>query len=174
MVHFHIFNSINNSINRKKQNLNKHIAENLSKIGEHDKSRVANLRAFIQSKKASTEPFTIALHTSMKDIAEILLIIPTNKAAGADNISAKMLRCAGAEIIHPLCRLVNCTITMKFVPSICRTTLHNGDVVTDMNNYRMVSVLPVLSKNIEKHMHVASNNYLCANNLLYKCQSDSG
>ena len=66
------------------------IAEKYSTTSDYCSSRVDNLRAFVQSKKTSTEPFAIPL-ASVKDITEILHAIPTNKATGTDNISAKML-----------------------------------------------------------------------------------
>ena len=40
-----------------------------------------------------------------------------------------------------------------------------------MNKYRPISVLPVLSKIIERHVHDALYSYLCDNNLIYSKQS---
>jgi len=40
-----------------------------------------------------------------------------------------------------------------------------------VNNYRPISVLPVLSKVIERHVHDTLNSYLCDDNLLYPKQS---
>lgn len=111
----------------------------------------------------------------MKVIAELLIDIPANKAIGTDNISAKMLKLAGAAIAQPLCRLVNCSIDLKSFPCVWKTArvrpLHKGDDASEMDNYRPISVLPVLAKVIEKHVHASLYNYLCTNNLLYKYQS---
>lgn len=110
-----------------------------------------------------------------KDIAEILISIPSNKAAGVDGISARMLKLAAPAVLQPLRRLVNTSITMKAFPRVWKTArvqpLHKGDDTTDMNNYRPISILPVLSKVMEKYVHASFYNYLHANNLLYKYQS---
>ena len=127
----------------------------------------------MQSNKTSPEPFTIPLATT-KDIAEILISIPSNKAAGVDGISAKVLKLAASALLQPLCRLVNTSITMKAFPRVWKTArvqpLHKGDDPCDRNNYRPISILPVLSKVVEKHVHASFYNYLRTNNLLYKYQ----
>ena len=41
----------------------------------------------------------------------------------------------------------------------------------DPNNYRPISVLPILSKFLERHLHNHLYNYLNSNNLLYTRQS---
>ena len=40
-----------------------------------------------------------------------------------------------------------------------------------MNDYRPISVLPILSKTLERHVHIHVYEYLLRNNLLYACQS---
>lgn len=40
-----------------------------------------------------------------------------------------------------------------------------------MNNYRPISVLPVLSKVLERHVHDTLYSYLCDNTLIYPKQS---
>ena len=40
-----------------------------------------------------------------------------------------------------------------------------------LNNYRPISVLPVLSKVIERHVNDSLSSYLCENNLIYSKQS---
>ena len=49
--------------------------------------------------------------------------------------------------------------------------LHKNGPKSDKNNYRPISVLPVLSKVFERHLHNSLYDYLKKNNLFYKLQS---
>ena len=49
--------------------------------------------------------------------------------------------------------------------------LHKSGPCDDVNNYRPISVLPVLSKILEKHVHFSLINYLNKYNLLHPTQS---
>ena len=51
------------------------------------------------------------------------------------------------------------------------TPLHKNGPKDDTNNYRPISVLPVLSKLLEKHVHDSLMFYLASNNLLHSIQS---
>ena len=51
------------------------------------------------------------------------------------------------------------------------TPLHKNGPKDDTNNYRPISVLPVLSKLLEKHVHDSLTFYLSSNNLLHSTQS---
>ena len=49
--------------------------------------------------------------------------------------------------------------------------LFKGGDSEDLNNYRPISVLPVLFKVMERHVHDSLSRYLCENNLIYSKQS---
>ena len=51
------------------------------------------------------------------------------------------------------------------------TALHKAGNMDDVNNYRPISVLPVLSKIIERHVHNHLSEYLNVYDLIYKNQS---
>ena len=51
------------------------------------------------------------------------------------------------------------------------TPLHKGGQHRERNNYRPISVLPILSKIIEKHVAHSLLKYLRENNLLYELKS---
>ena len=51
------------------------------------------------------------------------------------------------------------------------TPLHKGGARNDINNYRPISVLPILSKILEKHVASSLSVFLRDNNLLYELQS---
>ena len=51
------------------------------------------------------------------------------------------------------------------------TPLFKQGVASDPSNYRPISVLPVVSKVIERHMHNSLYCFLMENNLIYSIQS---
>ena len=75
----------------------------------------------------------------------------------------------------PLCKLLNLSISTNSFPNHWKiakvTPLHKGGARKDINNYRSISVLPVLSKILEKHVANSLSKFLCSNNLLYELQS---
>ena len=57
---------------------------------------------------------------SQKDVAEILLSIPSHKATGNDGISAKLLKIAAPGIIPSLTKLLNHCLHTKTFPNVWR------------------------------------------------------
>ena len=108
-------------------------------------------------------------------VLDTLLSLSPNKATGVDKISARMLKIAAPIIAPSLCKLMNCSIRAGVFPQRWKTAkvrplFKSGDR-SDVNNYRPISVLPVISKLLERHVHSAFYAYLRDNNLLYVGQS---
>ena len=102
--------------------------------------------------------------------------MPSHKAAGSDGISARILKIAAPVISLPLSRLINHCIDTGTFLSAWKTAkvkpLYKGQgSKDDKNNYCPISVLPLLSKIFEKHVHQALYSYIRNNNLLYTLQS---
>ena len=53
---------------------------------------------------------------------------------------------------------------------ILQRSLFEKGFKSDPKNYRLISLLPVVSKIIEKTIHIQTQEYLDKNCLLYKCQ----
>ena len=87
--------------------------------------------------------------------------------------SRKLYRCLQTQ--RPLCKLLNLSILTHSFPNHWKiakvTPLHNGGARNDSNNYRPISVLPILSKILEKHVASSLSVFLRDNNLLYELQS---
>ena len=96
-------------------------------------------------------------NVSEEDIEKILLSLDTSKAAGMDQIPAKFLR-DGAEVLAlPLGNIINLSIKLSTFPEECKIAklkpiLKKG-ARTDLKNYRPISLLPLVSKIIEKSIH---------------------
>ena len=98
-----------------------------------------------------------------------------NKAAGIDNISGKFLK-DGAEILaKPISQICNLSIKKSQFPSQCKiakvTPLFKKGSKTDPKNYRLISLLPILSKVIEKVVYEQTQKYLDISNVIFRYQS---
>lgn len=109
-----------------------------------------------------------------EQILELLHSLDTKKSTGADSVSALMhKRCAGV-IVPSITRLFNLSISSgtfltawkfaKIVPIPKRGDKKNPA------NYRSVSILPILSKLLEKHVAGLLQHELGSNMPLSACQ----
>ena len=104
------------------------------------------------------------------DDQTVLALLKTNKAIGLDNVSARLLKCSANAICPTVTRLLNLSIRSGRFPRIWKcskvtTLLKSGDR-TNANNYRSISILPTLSKILEKVVHAQFYEFLSSNNLL--------
>ena len=98
-----------------------------------------------------------------------------SKATGPDGISVKVLKLISPVFVEPLTKLFNISITKGFFPNkwkVARVSPLFKDGAHDIRgNYRPISVLPVFSKLLEKHVAGFFMDYLARNDLLYDLQS---
>ena len=92
-----------------------------------------------------------------EDVKKILLSLDISKAAGMDQIPAKFLR-DGAEVLAiPLRNRINLSIKLSTFPEECKITKlkpkFKKGARTNLKTYRPVSLLPLVSKIIEKSIH---------------------
>ena len=99
-----------------------------------------------------------------------LKTLKTNKAVGLDRISARLLKDSAECMVPILTRLFNWSLEPSTFPSIWKcgklTALFKGGDRTDCNNYRPITVLPTISKILERAMHQQLYEVLSANELL--------
>ena len=91
--------------------------------------------------------------------------------SGTDGISAKILRTVAAGISESLTSLFNASLRSGEMPrewkSAHVTPVHKGGDVESAENYRPVSVLPVVVKVFEKLVHHQVYSHLQENNILH-------
>lgn len=72
-------------------------------------------------------------------------------------IGPRLLKLAAPFIADEICFICNHSITSSVFPSKWKEAkvapLHKGGPHEELNNYRPISVLPILSKVLEKHVH---------------------
>ena len=108
-------------------------------------------------------------------VIDLLNNTKTSKAAGLDNLPGIFLK-DGAEIISaPVTQLCNLSISHSSFPNECKTAklipLYKKGSKLCPKNYRPISLLPLLSKIIEKVIHDQTQKFLNENDILYRFQS---
>ena len=122
----------------------------------------------------TNEKFTIPLMTG-KDVLDALKDIKSHKATGIDNINARLLKVAALIIVPSVTKIMNLSLASANFPRRWKTAkvtpLFIDGERDNVTNYNPISVLPVLSKIIEKHVHKHLYRYMTQNNLIYTSQS---
>ena len=112
---------------------------------------------------------------SCQEVFNLIQKIPSNKASGLDNISARLLKEASPIVTRSLTFIINQSITTGIFPNAWKrarvSPIFKEDLKTDPNNYRPISVLPVVSKLIERVVFNRLYEYLNNNRLLTESQS---
>ena len=98
------------------------------------------------------------------------------KASGPDHgISARLLKDAAPVIAKPITYLVNLTISTGLIPAEWKdarvTPIFKSGARNDDNNYRLISVLPLVSKIMERAIQVQFLAFLTEHDLLSDFQS---
>ena len=95
--------------------------------------------------------------------------LDSNKATGNDKISAKILKLSSPMIVKQICDICNHSIRYKTFPADLKKariiSLHKRNSTQDPKNYRPISILPLLSKFLEKHVYNSFYEFLSMKDL---------
>ena len=101
--------------------------------------------------------------------------VQTTKAAGIDNIGGRFLKEGATILAQPIAQICNLSIKSSTFPTNCKVaklrTLFKKGSKTDPKNYRPISLLPIISKVIEKIIHDQTQKFLAENEVIYHFQS---
>ncbi|CAB4026455.1 RNA-directed DNA polymerase from mobile element jockey, partial [Paramuricea clavata] len=102
--------------------------------------------------------------------------IDVKKAAGLDNIPPRLLKDSANVIARPLTKIINVSLEQGTVPDHFKLAkvipVFKKGQPENMDNYRLISVLPTVSKLLEKAVHEQLyTRFLTTNHLLnpYQC-----
>ena len=106
---------------------------------------------------------------------KLLCCLDVSKAPGIDEMPSRCLKDGAEMLANPISDIINLSIKLSTFPEKCKIAklillLKKGSK-TDPKNYRPISLLPLLSKLIEKAIHIQTQEYLDKHGLLYKFQS---
>ena len=106
-----------------------------------------------------TEDFVLNL---LKDMTE-------DKATGIDKLSGKLLKDEANILAKPISKICNLSIKYSVFPTDCQVaklkTLYKKGFITLSRNYRPISLLPLISKVIEKVIHDQIQAFLDENKI---------
>ena len=112
---------------------------------------------------------------SENSILTILKSTQISKAAGLDGLSGPFLKDGAKFLAKPISDLCNLSIKSEKFPDSCKVAkvrpLYKRGFLTQPCNYRPISLLPLISKVIEKVIHDQTSTFLNSKNLLYTYQS---
>ena len=97
------------------------------------------------------------------------------KTSCATGLEPVALIAARSIISYPLSSIINCSIASSCFPTQWKCAaikpLHKGGDRAVPSNYRPISILPVSSKLLERHIHLQLSGHLNSNSLLFPFQS---
>ena len=112
---------------------------------------------------------------SEEEVLKIIQNLDSSKASGIDKISVRFIKDGAVVLAMPISQIFNLSIKTSSFPDDCKISklkpLYKKGSKTDPKNYRPISLLPIVSKIIEKLVHDQTQNYLSENKILYDYQS---
>ena len=104
--------------------------------------------------------------------------LSTSKATGLNDLSSYFLKKAASSISPSLTAIFNLSISSGVFPDLWKTAkvspLHKDGSLFDRSNYRPISVLAVVSKILERHVHQTFSYFLSQHELLLLLDSQFG
>ena len=114
-------------------------------------------------------------HVCVSEIMNILDNFDTNKAAGIDGLSGIFLKDGAKMLSKPIYDLINLSISLSSVPESCKVAklkpLFKKGSKLEPKNFRPISLLPLISKVLEKVIHDQMQTFLTDTNIIYCYQS---
>ena len=111
---------------------------------------------------------------SQLEVMKQLKSIKRSKSTGIDDLPPNMLKDAAPAISAPLTYLINQSLETGLFPTAWKAAkiipIHKSGSYSNLDNYRPISILPVLSKVIEKVIHRQLLTFLEESKLLSKFQ----
>jgi hypothetical protein len=108
------------------------------------------------------------------DVVRQLKLIKRKKATGLDNLPPGLLKDSAEQISAPLTYLINLSLMTGVFPTDWKTAkvipIHKSGTRSNFDNFRPISILPAISKIIERIIHRQVMSFLNENNLLSRFQ----
>ena len=138
-----------------------------------NKFDINSVREFYKLLHLEENPFHFT-KASENTIPDFLKELKTNKATGIDNLLGRFLKDGSKVLATPIAQICNISIRLSTVPDECKIAklkpLYKKGKKTDPKNYRPISLLPVISKILEKVIHDQIMAFVTKKNILYKFQ----
>ena len=167
----------NNTIIKDPKSIAECFNEYFSCIGKNLAEKIpetaTNFRTFLTNPNPNSIFF---LPTTREEIIDIVKNMKNKKSSGNDGIDNCLLKSIILYIASPLAHIFNLSLSTGSVPNSIKIAkvipiFKKGDAL-ETNNYRPISLLPSLSKVLEKLIFTRVTNFLCTNNII--CENQFG
>ena len=116
----------------------------------------SSLLDFCRERRSSSHTFHIPL-LSVYEVGKLITGLNSKRSMGPDDIPARLLKLALPYIVKPLTYIYNLCIQRSVFPKMLKTAkvvpLPKNIGRSDPNNFRPISLLSVVSKPLERHVH---------------------
>ena len=137
---------------------NKYFANVASKLKEpiHD-SNFEYIKKCVDSKVDNNVSFSIP-EINITFVRKYILNLDISKSTGLDDIGPRILKRSYGIISPSITFLINKSLSLGIFPNVWKTAniipIHKTGPKEDVNNYRPISILPTVSKVMEKWIHL--------------------
>ena len=112
--------------------------------------------------------------SSGEKVLKIMENIEISKAAGIDKLPGRFIKDDAETLSKPISEICSLSISHGMSPNFCKVAklkpvFKKGGKV-DPSNYRLILLLPLISKAIEKVVQEQANTFLSGNKILYNYQ----
>ena len=120
-------------------------------------------------------PTFLFSHVSKEEVYYLIRDLNTRKATGADQIPPFFIKRLRLFLLEPITEIVNRSLDQCVFPKVWKQAnvipiqKKSGDI--SINNFRPISILPIMSKILERIVHFQLLNHLTQFNLLSEHQS---
>ena len=137
------------------------------------KTNSIKLKDFVWHRPSARTPsvFTFRFkYVSVVEVRKQLKSLNRKKAEGSDGIPSCILKDCAQELAPPLAHLINLSLKTGTVPNELKVAkiipIHKNGKKSEYTNYRPISILPVISKILEKCVYAQFINHLEMHNFL--------
>ena len=165
----------NDQTNFSPEELNKHFLSLAQKLQTENDSPNPSYNDLMEFSDSKPRPVFKMPLLAVYEVGKIISNLQSKKSCGADSVNANTLKMALPYIVESLTYVFNLCITNNVFPKRLKVAkvvpLPKVKNPSDISDFRPISLLPVLSKPLEKHMQKHMSNYIEESDLFYQYQS---
>lgn len=140
-------------------------------VGENLASKIPNLGKFKDPPSCcSPKDSLVILKSDYSDIETQILNLRDDCAVGWDKISARIIKASRATLVPPIAYICNLAVDSGVFPDAFKKAIvhpiHKAGDRGSVDNYRPISVLPALSKILERILNNTLVNYMNKNSII--------
>jgi len=135
---------------------------------------VNNSDKYLSLKKGKCPNSMFMAPTDPNEIQDVMKGLKNKKSFGHDHISMNFLKSIGSCVYKPISQIINISIQSGIVPNTLKLAkvipIYKAKAKNEFSNYRPISLLPAISKIVEKVIHKRLSSYFTNHKLLYNNQ----